>query len=71
MWHSAVITWDGTVVPCCFDKDAKHPMGSLLNNSFDTIWSSSGYNKFRQSLLKGRSQIDICTNCTEGAKIWT
>jgi len=22
MWHSCVITWDGKVVPCCFDKDA-------------------------------------------------
>ena len=29
MWHSCVITWDGSVVPCCFDKDASHTMGSL------------------------------------------
>ena len=24
MWSGAVITWDGRVVPCCFDKDAAH-----------------------------------------------
>ena len=29
MWHSCVITWDGFVVPCCFDKDAKHQLGDL------------------------------------------
>ena len=22
LWHANVITWDGLVVPCCFDKDA-------------------------------------------------
>ncbi len=22
LWHACVITWDGIVVPCCFDKDA-------------------------------------------------
>ncbi len=24
MWHSAVLTWDGKMIPCCFDKDAQH-----------------------------------------------
>jgi len=71
MWHSAVITWDGTVVPCCFDKDATHALGDLKEHSFAHIWQNSSYNSFRQTLLKGRSEIDICKNCTEGAKVWT
>ncbi|WP_332911056.1 SPASM domain-containing protein [Algoriphagus boritolerans] len=29
MWEGAVVTWDGKVVPCCFDKDANHVMGEL------------------------------------------
>ncbi|HRB92899.1 MAG TPA: SPASM domain-containing protein, partial [Chitinophagales bacterium] len=29
LWHSCVITWDGKVVPCCFDKDAQHQLGDL------------------------------------------
>lgn len=29
MWQGAVVTWDGRVVPCCFDKDASHVMGEL------------------------------------------
>ena len=26
LWSSCVITWDGKVVPCCFDKDATHQL---------------------------------------------
>lgn len=70
MWHSSVLTWDGRVVPCCFDKDADHPMGTVQDNSFDSVWSSTEYRQFRSALLKGRSEIDICKNCTEGTKIW-
>jgi radical SAM protein with 4Fe4S-binding SPASM domain len=70
MWHSCVITWDGSIVPCCFDKDATHSMGNLENNTLRSIWQSQSYRQFRHSLLIGRSQIDICTNCTEGTQVW-
>lgn len=70
LWHSCVITWDGVVVPCCFDKDADHKLGDLKNQSFKELWHGKEYNQFRTMLLKGRDQIDICTNCTEGCKVW-
>ena len=70
MWHSCVITWDGKVVPCCFDKDAHHVMGDLSSQSFDTIWTSEVYTEFRASLLRSRSEIEMCKNCTEGTKVW-
>lgn len=70
MWHSCVVTWDGLVVPCCFDKDATHRLGDLKNNNFREIWQGKDYQQFRASLLQGRDQIDICTNCTEGCKVW-
>jgi radical SAM protein with 4Fe4S-binding SPASM domain len=70
LWSSAVITWDGKVVPCCFDKDAKHEMGNLSTHKFASIWKNNAYQKFRTSLLSARSEIDICTNCSEGTKVW-
>lgn len=70
MWHSCVITWDGKVVPCCFDKDAQHEMGSLGQASFKELWRSKPYDQFRQALLRSRSEIEMCKNCTEGTKIW-
>lgn len=66
MWQGCVITWDGRVVPCCFDKDADHQLGKLGTSDFLNIWRGKNYKAFRQSILKGRDQIDICRNCTEG-----
>lgn len=71
MWQGCVITWDGKIVPCCFDKDAKYKLGNLEKESFKNIWYSPAYSNFRKSVLTGRNQIDICTNCTEGAKVWS
>ena len=70
LWHACVITWDGLVVPCCFDKDASHKMGDLKKQSFGEIWKGITYSHFRSQINKGRDQIDICTNCTEGCKVW-
>jgi radical SAM protein with 4Fe4S-binding SPASM domain len=70
MWQACVITWDGKIVPCCFDKDAKYQLGDLKTHTFKEIWFSEPYHQFRKSILKGRKEIDICTNCTEGTKVW-
>ncbi len=70
LWHSCVITWDGLVVPCCFDKDAPHQLGDLKEASFREVWHNGSYSRFRKAILKGREEIDICTNCTEGCKVW-
>lgn len=69
MWHSCVITWDGKVVPCCFDKDAHHVMGDLRVDSFEKIWKGKAYQEFRSSLLRSRSEIEMCRNCTEGTRV--
>ena len=69
MWSSCVVTWDGVVVPCCFDKDAKHQLGDLKKQSFKELWKSDKYQNFRQSILKSRQEIDICKNCSEGTKV--
>jgi radical SAM protein with 4Fe4S-binding SPASM domain len=68
--HDPVITWDGTVVPCCFDKDAKHKLGSLREQSFKEIWHNKNYQDFRSKVLQSRKNIDICENCSEGVKVW-
>jgi len=70
LWHSCVITWDGSVVPCCFDKDADHKMGNLQEQTFRELWQSEPYAAFRASVLRSRSEIEMCKNCTEGTKVW-
>jgi radical SAM protein with 4Fe4S-binding SPASM domain len=68
VWMNPVITWDGKIVPCCFDKDADHIMGDLNNMSFREIWHGQKFRKFRRSLLENRGKIEICRNCTSGLK---
>jgi radical SAM protein with 4Fe4S-binding SPASM domain len=66
LWFNPVITWDGKVVPCCFDKDAEYVMGDLTKESFRAVWTGGKYDRFRRLVLTCRKNIDICRNCTSG-----
>jgi radical SAM protein with 4Fe4S-binding SPASM domain len=68
LYKSTVITWDGRVVPCCFDKDAEFSPASFNDKSIKDIWQSVEYNRFRQRILNDRSSVNICNNCTEGTR---
>jgi radical SAM protein with 4Fe4S-binding SPASM domain len=70
MWHSCVITWNGAVVPCCFDKDAHYQLGDLQKDTFRQLWNGQPYRNFRQTLLQSRDQVEMCRNCTEGTQVW-
>jgi len=70
LWEANVITWDGMVVPCCFDKDATHRLGDLKKESFKEIWHNKNYKKFRKDITDSRKNIDICANCSEGLSVW-
>jgi radical SAM protein with 4Fe4S-binding SPASM domain len=70
LWHANVITWDGIVVPCCFDKDAMHHLGNLKTQSFKEVWRNENYRQFRKDIMQSRRNIDICSNCSEGTKVW-
>lgn len=65
IWSQCVITHNGMVIPCCFDKNANINLGNLNHQPFDKIWNGKSYNDFRLSVLRNRSCIDMCNNCTE------
>lgn len=71
LWHSNIVTWNGTITPCCFDKDAKYSMGNLEEELFENIWQNNKYQNFRKQLLFNRNSIDICKNCSEGLKVFS
>lgn len=70
MWMGAEITWDGRVLPCCFDKDAQYEMGRIGEKPFSEIWNSPLYDNFRAQILQSRSSLEMCRNCSEGTKVW-
>ncbi len=65
-WNTAVTTWDGKVVPCCFDKNAEYVMGDLTKTSLREIWFSESFDRFRARILTSRESVAMCRNCTEG-----
>lgn len=70
LWRSAEITWDGQVLPCCFDKNAEHAFGSVQETSFAGAWHSPPAEAFRKNVFQRRESIDICRNCSEGIRTW-
>lgn len=66
LWINPVVTWDGKVIPCCFDKDADHILGDINLSSFRQIWNGGLYRTFRRSVLTKRKETGICCNCTTG-----
>ncbi len=71
MCSGCVVTWDGKVVPCCFDKDATHQLGDLQEETLKSIWNGRKYRDFRGAIFRSRKDIDICANCSEGTQVWT
>jgi radical SAM protein with 4Fe4S-binding SPASM domain len=76
-WTSALINWEGTMVPCCFDKNGHHPMGNINQTAhIGDLWFNGSYSSFRNQMLEDRNQIEICRNCNQGfnsflpSRIW-
>jgi radical SAM protein with 4Fe4S-binding SPASM domain len=69
MWSTAVVTIDGDVVPCCFDKNAAHVMGNIKSQTFSEIWHGYSYRAFRKQVLLRRSSVDICRDCPQGTRL--
>jgi radical SAM protein with 4Fe4S-binding SPASM domain len=47
-----------------------HQLGNMKNQSFKEIWQNDNYRQFRTELMTSRRNIDICSNCSEGLKVW-
>ena len=65
LWSGAVIDVEGNVRSCCFDKAGAYVLGNIYHASFNQIWHGEQAQKFRARILRHRSAIDICQNCTE------
>ena len=67
VWKTTLINWDGTFVPCCFDKNGEFPMGNINDKaSFSDIWQGKTFDNFRKKLIHERETIDMCHNCNQG-----
>lgn len=65
LWTNAVFTWEGNLIPCCYDKNANYIIGNIKDSDFENLWKNQKINSFRNKVLNNRKNIDICCNCTE------
>ncbi len=65
LWESLVIGWDGRVVPCCFDYDAKSTMGDVTTQSLREIWNGDAYRTLRRKELDGSNDSPLCVGCSQ------
>lgn len=65
-WQNPVVTADGDLLPCCFDKNAQNTYGNITHSTMQKTWTSSRASAFKQQILKNRKAMNICRNCTEG-----
>lgn len=54
---------NGTVVPCCLDKEAKIPLGSLQSQSLEDILASARFQKMRAGFENGQLVEKFCQTC--------
>ncbi len=64
-WQGAVLTTDGLLVPCCFDKNADFSFGQITDSNFMQIWQGERATDFRRQILRHCNQIEMCRNCSE------
>lgn len=62
LWSGCVITTNGDVLPCCYDKDHKHTLGSIMTHSLVEIFHSQQANSLRRQILRGHLP-EMCKNC--------
>jgi radical SAM protein with 4Fe4S-binding SPASM domain len=65
LWQSLIVSWDGRVVPCCYDYDAKADLGDLRTQTLEEIWNGPAYVELRKAELEGRNFSALCKNCSD------
>lgn len=55
---------DGTVVPCCLDKEADIPLGNAFEKDLISILDGERATKIRKGFEEGRLVEDLCRTCS-------
>jgi radical SAM protein with 4Fe4S-binding SPASM domain len=62
-WRRMVVAWNGEVVPCCHDYDAKMSLGNVRDQSLASIWNGEKMLALRQEFISGQIANPVCRDC--------
>lgn len=60
--HFAILC-DGSVVPCCLDREGEITLGNIFNENVEEILSSQRANAMRQGFSCRRATEELCRKC--------
>ena len=61
VWSGVVVTTNGEVLPCCYDKAHAHAYGNIMDTPLRELLCSEKANAFRQAAMQETPQI--CQEC--------
>jgi len=64
-WEKVSVSWDGCVVPCCYDYDKKYVLGDVKNQKIDEMWNGPEMQRLRREFLDNDVKNPLCRNCPE------
>ena len=62
-WETMTVTWDGDLVPCCYDFNKKLVLGNLEQQSLAEIWNGEPMQALRRELIENRVDNPLCKGC--------
>jgi len=63
LWSGCVITTNGDVLPCCYDKNHKHILGNITTLSLASIFYSKKHHSLRRRIMRTHNLPAMCKNC--------
>jgi len=62
-WEVMTIAWNGDVLPCCYDYDAKVVLGNIGSQSLADIWNGEKLQSIRGEFIANRVTNPLCKKC--------
>ncbi len=65
LWAGMSVSWDGRVVGCCADLNARFIIGDLREQSILEVWNSEELKDMRRKLIEEKyREVPLCRDCS-------
>jgi radical SAM protein with 4Fe4S-binding SPASM domain len=62
-WERLSVTWDGSVVPCCYDYNGKMVLGNVMQQTLTEIWNGEPMRALRAEFRSNKVENPLCRQC--------
>ncbi len=64
-WKKMSVTWNGDVVPCCYDYNGLYVLGNVKRESLAEIWNGERMQALRSEFISNAVSNPLCASCSE------